>query len=227
MKKLHYLLFVAWMASSSVAANAQTVKLNDLTPFDKIIITGDAAVLDVASSGSKYPSILVEGAKTENVSAQVHAGILSLDLSNVNDAIVHVFNRELKRIQGPARMEITGAEFIGNNGNYLVTKKGARQHDSHCDKRNTPGLRGFAWHGVDFDIDLDLDELEDVNIDVQLDIDEQGWEWDWNWQWEDHREEIREHTHKWREELQDTMEDVRESLKDDLGELKKELKRLD
>ena len=229
MKTLHYTLSLGMLAAVLTTASAQTMKLNDLNPFDKIIITGDVAALDVSSSASGHPSILVEGAKIENVSANVQAGTLSLDLSNVNGAVVHVFNHRLKRIQGPAGMEVSGVEFIGNDGNYLVTGHRPRPHETRCDRLIDLDLEKFVQHDFDFDIDIDLDKLEDIDVEVEVDIDEHdwNWEWSWDWNWQDHHDEIRSHTHKWREELHDTMEDVRENLGDDLKELKKELKRLD
>ncbi len=227
MKKLSSLLCFLVFAACLVPLHAQTTKLNDLNPFDKMIVTGDVSGVDVSSSSHDQPSVLVEGAGTQQVSARIEAGVLYLKVSEATDVLVHVFNGRLKRVEGPASMEVYGAGFIGNNGNYLITRH--RSHDpvswigTHLD------LALEHCEDVDIDVDIDLDKLEDIDLEVRVDIDDHDWDWqwDWEWHWEDHRDEFRLHSQKWKEEVKDALQDVAEDLQDDLEDLKKDLKRLD
>lgn len=225
--KKKQLLSVVCLVLMATTSFAQTTWLQDLNRFDKIVLEGDVSGIDVSKSNDNI-SILIEGAKNENVSASIQAGTLYLTLKDADNALVHVFNSDLKRIEGASDLEVSGAEFIGSKGKYLIT-------DSNDHNRHTfihSGGHDFDFnfnHDFDIALDIDLDELEDLDLNVRVDIDDRDWDWNWQWEWnwEDHRDEFRSHSKAFKSELKESLQHIKEDLKDDLKEFKRDLKRLD
>lgn len=226
MKKLQ-LVCAACCILIAAASFSQTTRLKDLNRFNKIVLDKKVSTVDVARSHDDV-SILIEGAKEENVSASIEAGVLYLKV-DVNDALVHVFNSELKRIEGDNALEVSGAEVIGRNGKFLITDFDDRSHRSFTYRGGDRFDFNFD-HDFDIDLDLDLDELDDLDLNVSVDIDDHdwnwNWEWEWDWNWADHRHEFRSHSKDFKRDLKNSINDIKEDLKDDLKDLKRELKRI-
>lgn len=205
MKNLNRLLAVMLFLGFSNLSLAQTVKLNELHNFDKIILEGDIQGVDVASQHVDHPSILIEGAKKENVSASVEAGVLHLKINKAEDALVHVFNARLKRIEGPAEMEIHGVDYIGSKGRYLVTGRGPSFRPPLVDVPHGD----FDFH---FDYNFDREELAQIEADVRVEI-------------RDRLDEWRKHMHDFRYDFQYEGREFSEEMKEALREAKRELRR--
>lgn len=215
MKAFKYYLLLSGILFSTVAFS-QITKLKNLNDFNKIILKGDVSEIDVSRSHDGEVSILVEGVKDEDVITSLQAGTLILTISNANNALVHVFNNDLNRIEGKDELIISGADYIGSRGKFLIR---GFNHDLH-NSYSFNGNHGFHFNlGHDIDIDLDLDDLD---LDVQVDVKDHDWNWNWqwDWNWEDHRDQFRSHT----KDLKHELKEIKEDLKDDLKDLKKDLK---
>ncbi|MEM6523323.1 MAG: hypothetical protein AAGF85_04490 [Bacteroidota bacterium] len=221
MKKSQY-IFLAFCMLLTAKSFSQTTRLSDLNPFDKIVLDGKVSTLDVSRSHEGI-SIFIEGAKEDDISASVEAGVLYLKV-NVDNALVHVFNSSLKRIEGRDDLEVAGAEVIGRNGRFLITD--FNDHSSRTFMSLNKNHFDFKFdHDFDIDLNLALDHLDDLDLSVDIDINDHewdwNWEWEWDWNWEDHRRELRHHSKDFRKELKE----IEEDLKDDLEELKRDLRK--
>ncbi|UII23837.1 hypothetical protein [Fulvivirga ligni] len=106
---------------SPLFVTAQTVKLDNLSSFDKLIIKGDVKELTFSPMAfGNQTSLSIEGIEQKNVTSEVSAGTLTLKVEGSVDQ-VKVFGSAVKRIVGPKDMVITGAETVGDAGNYVVT----------------------------------------------------------------------------------------------------------
>ncbi|WP_157494223.1 hypothetical protein [Fulvivirga imtechensis] len=208
---------------------AQEVVLKNLTPFDKVVISGNVQELRLIAAGEESPLVKIKGASESDVRAEVLAGTLHLVLKgNKASEEVSIYNGRLKRISGAINMKITGAEVIGGEtGNYLVVSFN-RSHGSHSlwatkDSDfhvHIPDIHveipdfGFAVRIPDMDFDFNFD-FDKHDFDFKMDIEEfEGWRHEWKYNWQDHKEELK----RWSEEMS-------EEMKEAMKEAKKELKR--
>lgn len=184
---------------------AQNVKLDDLNAFDKIILEGSVKGVDVANRYVEQPAVLVEGVKKENVSAKVEAGVLYLTITDANDVLVHVFNRRLKRIEGPSSLEVYGVDYIGDGGHYLITGKNAGFYNVTADR---------AMGSFDFNFDVDCQNMVNISKDVQAQLQDRFHEWKYD------MEDFKSDFHY---ESRDLSEEIRKALRDASENLKREL----
>lgn len=207
-------LFTAILVAISATLIAQTTQLENLHNFDKLVIEGDVNSLKIRSHHHDKPMIKIEGIRKEQVSSRIEAGVLYLSLTNGNNADVTVENSELIRIKTDKAIEIAGVDFIGRDGNYLITD--INNHDRIA-KHIDINLSDIDLGDLDIDlpdIDFDFDFDHDHDVDIDFDFDDESWEYSWSWG--EHKDEILR-----------VSRDVKEEVRRAVEEVKREIKKLD
>lgn len=204
-------LTTAILVVFSATLIAQTTQLENLHNFDKLVIDGDVKSLKIRSHHHERPMIKIEGVRKEQVSSRIEAGILYLSLANGSNADVTVENSELMRIKTDEAVEIAGVDFIGRDGNYLITD--IKNHD-HLAKHFDINLSDIDLGDLDIDlpdIDFDFDFDHDHDVDIDVDFDDESWEYSYSWG--EHKDEIRRVSREVKEEVKRAIEEVKREIK--------------
>lgn len=186
----------------NVTLPAQEVSLENLNPFEHIELI-NAEKIVVKNHDAENPYVLIKGLKAEDISYTLSAGTLVLKLNKEASEVI-VGNNRLKRVKGPEGLVVEGAEYIGGEGNFLIT-----DIKSHS-------FRGISIVNVDPDIDFDFD-FDDQNFDVKVDVDHDWqsdfeWNWEWEWNWDDHRDEFRDTKHELKRELKNLKKEIKSHI---------------
>lgn len=195
-------------------ALAQTVQLENLHTFDKLVVKGNVNSIETTNGHEDRPQVTIEGVSKEQVTNRIEAGVLYLTVSGDKAFDLSVANRNLSRIETDKNVEIVGADVVGDNGRYLIT--GINRHGDHVAHHidiNIPkidiDLPGLAIELPE--IDFDFDHNFDHNFDIDIDFDRDAWDFDWDW--EDHKEEMKNMSKEVKEEVKRAMEEVKHELK--------------
>jgi len=221
MKK--YILTTA-LVLTSILVFGQTVTFENLESFDKITIEGgDVNQIEIAPFAMTKYKVKLEGISKENVDYSLSAGNLTIDLKGNDVGKIVVYNRYLKRLALENDPEILGAEYLGENGNYLITDLttplGVASNfdfpdiDIRIPQIDIPEFSIPAIHiNEDMDFDFDFDENFDFNFKEHMS--------------EEERENLKAEMKKVGEEMKLASKEVKEELKKVMKEVKEEMERI-
>lgn len=204
-------------------SRAQEFSIKNLTAFDKLVVEGKVEKIILNQGNEDHPVVKIEGVTDKDVVSGINAGILTLSIQGNTPATVSIYNGHLKRIESPGNVEVTGAEIIGDNGNYLVVSFDR----SHGGVRLAIDDHDFNVHIPDIDIDIpEIDvavDIPDFNFDFDFDFDEKfEMNEEMNYHWESHKDELKRWSEEWKEETREAMKEAREEIK----KAKEEMKRI-
>ncbi|MBL6448140.1 hypothetical protein JMN32_17610 [Fulvivirga sp. 29W222] len=204
---------------------AQELSLQNITTFDKLVVIGETDKITLNRGSEDRPMIKVTGATEKDVISEINAGILTLTIhGSVTD--IQVYNSNLKRIETSGAVDITGADIIGSDGNYLVVSFD-RSHGGDLLVEGGDRIE-IKMPAIDIDIpeigvavdlpefDFDFDIAHDFNFRGDLEIEE------YNYLWKEHKEELK----RWTKEWHDVTREVMKEASDEIKRVKKEMKKL-
>ena len=212
MKNLTLTLFA--IALFSWPSMAQQLLLDDLTAFNKVIIRGNVAALEIKRGETQSPKITLEGATRDKVDYYISGGVLTLLINSQEPVQIKVVNSQLRRIESDGQIAISGAETIGDHGHYLVTSFNRGHTGTHV------AMDDFEFHIPNIEVDIpeiavqipELPALPDMDFDfVHFDD-----------TWELHKIELR----NLKNELEFLNEEDMLELKNEMKMLKEQMKQI-
>ncbi|MDX1628640.1 MAG: hypothetical protein R3345_08065 [Fulvivirga sp.] len=191
---MKYLLTISLIVLTTVLS-AQTIQLENLNEFDKLVVDGEVGEILVRPGFGHHHEVIIKGLRKEELTSKVEAGVLYLTLKKEAHEIV-INNPNLRRIETTGPVALSGAEYVGENGKYLITGHTLPVPMAHLD---------FDLPKIDIDLpDVDFDFPEiDLNLERDFDFD-----------WDEHREEMRKIKREVNEEMKKAMEEVRKEIKE-------------
>ncbi|MTI27324.1 hypothetical protein [Fulvivirga kasyanovii] len=224
MKNLTLTLILSMLIACFSYAQESTLK--NLTAFDKLVVKGKAEKIVLHRGSEDHPAVRIEGAANADILSEVNAGTLTLTIQRNTPVKLHVYNSHLKRVEASGNVEITGAEVIGDEGNYLVVSFD-RSHegvmladmDEHFNVRipaidiDIPEIDvAIDIPEFDFDFDFDFDHNFDVGFEMNKDF---------NYHWEGHKEELKRWSDEWKEETKEAIKEAQIEIKRAKEEMRK------
>lgn len=210
MKTLLTIMVWLW----SVALFAQNVQYENLENFDKLVVRGNLESLEVYNSEHNKPMVIVNGIDKSNVSIEIKAGVLYLDLDSKKEARISIANSMLHRIETTDHeVEFLGIDVMGHGGKYLITERNSDRYVSHHLRIDIPKIE--AIHIPDFDFDSDFEFEMDSDFDVCVEIGDDYWEWknEWDVNQEEIQFELRKASHEVRDEIREALREVQRELR--------------
>jgi len=210
MKK--YILTIT-LVFATLLAYTQTVTLDNLEFFDKITVKGgDVLETDIAPLAPRN-KVELNGISEEKFDYSISAGNLTIDLKGQDIERIIVFNKYIKRLVLENDTRITGAKYLGNNGNYLITDINGPLHTAS--NFNFPNVDIRIPHIEIPNIDIDIPEIEfDEDFDFDFDHD-----FDFDFRnhmekddWDMQKEEIKRSAKEIKEEVRRVIKEVKEQI---------------